>query len=82
MDSKFTYKEKRKFMLKKHIQNHWFEYALDVVGPLIFTVILLYVCKAEHIIYGIIISLVYSIIKLAYNLYHYKKEFIDINIKK
>lgn len=81
MDSKFTDEEKRKFLFKKHIQNHWFEYLLDIIGPLILTVILLYICKAENILYGIIVSIVYSVIKIAYNLYHYKKEYIDRSIK-
>lgn len=81
MEEKFTKEEKRKFMFKKHLQNHWFEYLLDIIGPLILTLILLSICKAENMIPGIIVSLVYSVIKLAYNLYHYKKEFIDVNIK-
>lgn len=82
MESKFTEKEKKNFMLNKHIKNHWFEYLLDIIGPLVLTVILLYICNAEKIFLGIIISIVYSIIKIIYNLYHYKKEFIDIKHKK
>ena len=82
MESKFTEEEKKKFMFKKHIKNHWFEYLLDIIAPLILTLILLKVCKAENITVGIIISLVQSCGKLAYNLYHYKKELIDIDIKK
>ncbi len=81
MDSKFTDKEKRSFLFKKHIKNHWFEYLLDIIGPLILTAVLLYICKAENFIYGIIASLAYSIIKITYNLYHYKKEYIDKSIK-
>lgn len=81
MESKFTDEEKRKFIFKKHIKNHWFEYLFDIIGPLILTLILLKICKAESIAVGIIVSLVYSCGKTAYNLYHYKKEFIDINIK-
>ena len=82
MESKFTDEEKRKFMFWKHIKNHWFEYLLDIIAPLILTLVLLIVCKAENFAVGIVISLVYSCGKVAYNLYHYKKEYIDINTKK
>ena len=79
--SKFSMEEKRKFMFKKHIKNHLFEYILDFIVPLLFTILLLYLCKAEKMIYGIILSLAYSCGKLVYNLYHYKKEYIDVDIK-
>ena len=81
MRNNFNIEEKRKFMFKKHLNNHLFEYILDIIGPLILTIIILYLCKAERFIYGIICSLVYSLGKTFYNIYHYKKEFIDVDIK-
>ncbi|HBA37947.1 MAG TPA: hypothetical protein DCY94_04430 [Firmicutes bacterium] len=78
----FTVEEKRKFMFKKHLKYHTFEYILDIIMPSILTLILLYICKAEKILYGIIVSLVYSIGKVLYSIYHYKKEYIDIDIKE
>lgn len=82
MDSKFSKKEKRRYMLKKHIKDHLFEYVLDIVGPLTFALLLLYLCKAENYVYGIIVSVAYSFGRIVYNLYHYKKEYIDIDIKQ
>lgn len=78
----FTVKERRGFMLKKHLKDHAFEYALDIIMPIIFTLILLYICKAEEILYGIVFSIAYSLGKVIYNIYHYKKEYIDVDIKE
>ena len=77
----FTVEEKKKFMFKKHLNDHLFAYVYDFVGPLVLTVLLLYLCKAEEFWYGIILSLFYSLGKTVYNIYHYKKEYIDIDIK-
>lgn len=77
----FSVEEKRKYMLKKHIKNHLFEYILDFIGPILLTIFLLFICKAENFTYGIIFSALYSIGRTAYNIYHYKKEHIDIDIK-
>lgn len=77
----FSKEEKRKFMFKKHLKDHWFEYVLDIVGPMVLTLLLLYICKAEEIWYGVVISLVYSLGKTIYNIYHYKKEYIDADIQ-
>lgn len=81
MKNSFSKEEKRNFMFKKHIKNHLFEYILDFIGPILLTSLILYLCHAEEFIYGIILSIVYSLGKLAYNLYHYKKEYINIDIK-
>lgn len=78
---KFSKKEKQNYMFKKHIQNHLFEYILDFVGPILLTALILYICKTQEFIYGIILSIFYSLGKLVYNLYHYKKEYINIDIK-
>lgn len=81
MRSDFSKEEKRKYMFKKHIKNHLFELILDFIGPIFLTAIILYLCKAEEYIYGIVLSIAYSAGKLIYNLYHYKKEYINLDIK-
>lgn len=78
MESNFSKKEKRNYMFKKHIKNHIFEYILDFIGPILLTIFMLYICKAENYIYGIIVSIAYSFGSIGYNLYHYRKEYIDI----
>ena len=81
MESKFSKEEKRKYMFKKHIKDHLFEYILDFIAPILITLLILYLGKAENYIYGTVLSIAYSFGKLIYNLYHYKKEYIDIDIK-
>lgn len=81
MKSNFTIQERRKDLFKRHIKNHILEYILDFIGPILLTIIILYLCKAEEFLYGILLSLAYSFGKLAYNLYHYKKEYIDVDIQ-
>lgn len=81
MENHFSKEEKRKYRVKKHIKDHLFEYILDIIGPLLFTMLLLYLCKAENYVYGIILSIAYSFGKILYNLHYYKKEHIDMDIK-
>lgn len=81
MNSKFTQEEKRKWLFKKHIKDHMFEYVFDFIGPIILTMFILYLCEAEQFLYGIILSAVYSLGKMIYQLYHYKKEYIDVDIR-
>lgn len=81
MKGNFSKEDKRKFMLKKHIKDHLFEYILDIVGPMLLTILALHLCKAQDYIYGIILSLAYSFGKVLYNIHYYKKEYINIDIK-
>ena len=81
MESSFSKEERQYYMLRKHIKNHLFEYILDFIGPILLTALILYLCKAENYMYGIVLSVAYSFGSLIYNLYHYKKEYIDIDIK-
>lgn len=81
MQSSFSQKEKRNYMFKKHLKNHLFEYVLDFIGPILLTVLLLYLCKAENIAPSILFAIAYSFGKILYNLHYYKKEYIDIDIK-
>ncbi|MBO5413017.1 MAG: hypothetical protein J6A29_01700 [Clostridia bacterium] len=81
MENNFNVEEKRKYMFKKHIKNHLFEYILDFMGPILFAILILYLGKAQEYIYGIACSIVYSLGRLTYNLKNYKKEYIDIDIK-
>ena len=77
MGDSFSKEEKRKHMLKKHIKNHLFEYVLDFIGQILITILLLYMCKAEEFLYGIIVSVVYSTGKTIYKKKKKKKEYVD-----
>lgn len=81
MSNSFSKEEKRKYLFKKHMKDHLFEYVLDFIGPILLTILLLYLCKAEEFVYGIIVSIAYSTGKTIYNIYHYKKDYVDTDIK-
>ena len=77
----FSKEEKKRYKFKKNMKDHLFEYVLDFIGPILLTCIILYICKAENFVYGIALSFFYSIGKTAYHIYHYKKDYVDIDIK-
>jgi len=81
MQEKFSKEEKRKYMFKKHLKDHLFEYVIDFFGPILLTILILYLCKAEEFIYGIILAIAYATGKLTYNLYLYKKDYVNVDIK-
>lgn len=82
MKSNFSAEDKRNFLFIKHIKNHWFEYVLDLIMPVLLTVFMLYLCKAENFGLGIGVALIYSVVRVVYHLYHFKKEFIDLDNKE
>ncbi len=81
MSSRFTTEEKRRWLLKKHIKNHLFEYALDLIGPVVIAVLLLYICKAEDILLGAVLAFFFALGRVVYDIVHYKKEYVDLSIK-
>lgn len=42
--------------VKKHVRNHLLEYLIDMVMMVLFTLIVLYFCKAEELWLGIILE--------------------------
>lgn len=60
---------------KEYIREHLFEIYADFIGPILLTALLLYLCKAEEFMYGILLSIAYSLGKLIYRLSHYNKEY-------
>ncbi len=81
MESQFTVEEKRKWLLKKHLKDHCFAYILDVVLTMVFAFLLLSLCKAESIMLGMVISFVWAMGRVIWQIYYYKKEYVDINVK-
>lgn len=81
MSNSFSKEDKKKYMLKRHIKNHLFEYIVDFVGTILLTILLLYLCKAEEFVYGIVLSVAYATGKIIYSISCYKKEYVDIDIK-
>lgn len=80
-NSPFSREEKRADRMKRHIKSHWLEYVLDVIGPLVCTMVLLRICHAENYEMGAACSLAYSVGKIVYSLHWYQKEVVDTDIR-
>lgn len=81
MENNFTVEEKKSYMFKKHLKDHALEYVLDIVGPTVLVVFILYLCKAEEYLIGILFTVFFATIKTVYRIIHYKREYIDVDIK-
>lgn len=81
MESKFSIEEKKKYMLKKHIKNHLLEYFIDFITPILLVLLALSLGNAKNYFYGIVCSVIYSVINLLYHIRNYKKDYIDNETK-
>ncbi len=81
MDSQFTVTEKRKWLLKKHMKDHAFEYILDIVITMAFAFLLLKLCKAEDILLGMLLSFAWASGRIVQQIHYYKKEYVNMNVK-
>lgn len=80
-DSNFTMKEKKKFLLKKYIKNHLFEFAVECIINILFVLLIIYLCEGTKYFLGVILAIVYSIGKIINSVKIYKKDWIDIDIR-
>lgn len=70
---KFNIEEKRDYLLKKHIKENLSQYIIDMIVTILFSTVLLYWCKAESFVLGIVLSVVYSLGKSVASIRAYKK---------
>ena len=63
----------KNFLLKKHIKENLFEYALDVIITIALVVIILILCDGENFILGIILAAAFSLGKTVHRVLSYKK---------
>ncbi len=82
MSEQFSVEEKRKWMLKKHIKDHAFEYLLDIVLTMVFAFVILTLCKAENVWLGLVIAFLWSVVSVIKQICSYKREYINLNIKE
>lgn len=73
METKFNDKEKKNDLFKKHLKDHLFEYILDFISPILLTMLILYLSKAQEFLYGVILSFFYSLGKTIYHIRQFKK---------
>ncbi len=81
MESQFTVAEKRKWQLNNHLKNHAFEYILDIILTVVFVCILLKLCNAENVVFGVLISVGWAVGRVAWQIHLYKKEYVNTIVK-
>ena len=79
--SAFTAKEKRDFRLKKYIKDMAFEFAVNAVKNVIFTELVVWVCGGSNYLMGLILALDYSVGWAAYGIVHFKRDWLDVDIR-
>lgn len=80
-NSGFTEKEKAAFLLKRHIRNHMFEFVLEIIVNVALADLIVYISNGNEYVFVSALAFIYSIIKILYNLWVFKKEYISINLK-
>lgn len=71
----------RRDLFWRHVRSHWFEYVLDLIGPVLFTGVVLYLCGTERFGYGMLLAGAYSFGKVVYRLHCFKKDYLDADVK-
>ncbi len=74
--SSFTPQEKRKFKLTKFIKDHWFEWLVESACTCLFVWLLLKACGAVKIPLGMVLTLVYCLFKVLYEIGCYAKDYL------
>ena len=73
----FTEEERKKFLLKKHIKNHLFEYILQILVNIGFACFIVYISGGSRYLLCMGIAAAYSVIRLLIDLKSYKKYWLN-----
>lgn len=79
--SSFTAKEKKRFRLKKYLKEHAFDFGFQFAVNVAFVSLVIYFCGGTRYDIGFALAVVYSIVKILYEVHIYKKEWLDVDIK-
>ena len=78
--SGFTTEEKRQFHLKKYIKDHLFNFCVRMVGNILLTLAVVYLCGGTNYVRGAILAAAYTIGGGLYSLRDYKKDYLDADL--
>lgn len=76
----FTAKEKKRFLLCKHIREKAFEYLAKMAGSILLTEAVVYLCGGDNYLRGAVLAAAYTLGGAVYDIVHYKKEWLDVDI--
>ena len=77
----FTDKEKKSFRMKKYLKEHIFDFVLEFLVNIAFTMLIIYLCGGEKYLLGGALASVYSLVKIFIDVRAYKKYYLDVIIK-
>lgn len=77
----FTSKEKKQFRMKKYLKEHAFEFVVHFVINIIFVGVIVYLCGGTRYDIAFALAIVYSAVRVLYDVHIYKKEWLDVDIK-
>lgn len=81
MDSAFTKKEKRRFLLKKYLREHIFDYVLKLVVNAGFVSAIIYLCNGTEYLLGLALSVAYSLVGIVNDIRFFKRYNLDLDLK-
>lgn len=79
--SAFTTKERKSFFFRKHIKEKAFEYLLRLAGSVLLTEAVVYLCGGRNFGLAAVLAAGYTLGGAVYDLYYYKKEWLDVDTK-
>ncbi|RKJ41506.1 hypothetical protein D7X94_04275 [Acutalibacter sp. 1XD8-33] len=77
----FTAEEKKSFRLKRHLKARAFDYVLELMKNLILTEMVVWACGGGRFLTGAVMAAGYTLGWALYDIWHYKKEWLDLDIK-
>lgn len=81
-DTGFTPEEKRRFLMRKYIREHIFDFVLSLVWSCLLVVLTVYLSGGTRYGRCILLAVAYTVVKAAYRLSWYRKDYLNVDIPK
>lgn len=78
--SGFTAKEKKRFLMRKYIKDHLFDFILALVCNCLFTALIVHFGGGTRYGRCILLAVAYTVGKAAYSLRWYRKDYLNVDI--
>ena len=80
--SGFTPAEKRRFLMRKYIKEHIFDFVLGLVCSCLYVALIVFLCGGTRYLLGVLLAAAGTVIKAAYSLRCYRKDYLNVDIPK
>lgn len=79
--SAFTMEERWSFKLKKYLKERALDFLLELIKNIMLVELVVWRCAGSGYLQGAIMALGYTVGWAVYDVYHYKKEWVDVDIR-